>query len=65
VMARTALDCAFPPDWVDLVFEATRQRQYARELLFSTVVELMTLVSLGCVLRCMRRRARRARCRCR
>jgi IS4 transposase len=47
VMARTALDYAFPPDWVDLVFEATRQRQYARELLFSTVVELMTLVSLG------------------
>ena len=30
VMARTALDYAFPPDWVDLVFEATRQRQYAR-----------------------------------
>src|SRR5215218_5418202 len=47
VMARTALEYAFPPDWVDAVFEATRQRQYARELLFSTVVELMTLVSLG------------------
>jgi len=29
------------------VFEAYRQRQYARELLFSTVVELTTLVSLG------------------
>jgi hypothetical protein len=29
------------------VFEAERQRQYSRELLFSTVVELMTLVSLG------------------
>jgi hypothetical protein len=29
------------------VFEAHRQRQYARELLFSTVVELTTLVSLG------------------
>ena len=47
VMARTALEHAFPPDWIDAVFEAERQRQYSRELLFSTVVELMTLVSLG------------------
>ena len=47
VMARTALEYAFPPDWVDAVFEAEGQRQYSRELLFSTVVELMTLVSLG------------------
>src|SRR5919112_2598098 len=47
VMARTALEHAFPPDWVDAVFEAERQRQYSRELMFSTVVELMTLVSLG------------------
>jgi IS4 transposase len=31
---------------VDAVFEAERQRQYARELMFSTVVELMTLVAL-------------------
>ncbi len=46
-MARTALEYAFPPDWVDAVFEAERQRQYSRELLFSAVVELMTLVSLG------------------
>jgi IS4 transposase len=47
VMARTALEYAFPPDWVDAVFEAERQRQYSRELLFSTVMELMTLVALG------------------
>src|SRR5215212_1544772 len=47
VMARTALENAFPPDWVDAVFEAERQRQYSRELMFSTVVELTTLVSLG------------------
>ena len=47
VMARTALEHAFPADWIDAVFEAERQRQYSRELLFSTVVELMTLVSLG------------------
>jgi len=32
---------------VDEVFEAHRQRQYSRELLFSTVVELTMLVSLG------------------
>lgn len=32
---------------MDEVFEAHRQRQYPRELLFSIVVELMTLVALG------------------
>jgi IS4 transposase len=47
VMARTVLEHAFPADWIDAVFEAERQHQYSRELLFSTVVELMTLVSLG------------------
>jgi len=47
VMARMALEHALPSGWVDDVFEAHRQRQYARELLFSTVVELTTLVSLG------------------
>ncbi|MGI4943022.1 MAG: IS4 family transposase, partial [Janthinobacterium lividum] len=46
-MARLALEHALPAGWVDDVFEAHRQRQYARELLFSTVVELTTLVSLG------------------
>ena len=46
-MARLALEHALPADWVDGVFEANRQRQYSRELLFSTVVELTTLVSLG------------------
>ncbi len=47
VMARVALEHALPAGWVDEVFEAHRQRQYSRELLFSTVVELTTLVSLG------------------
>ncbi len=46
-MARTALEHALPPRWIDEVFDEHRQRQYSRELLFSTVVELMTLVSLG------------------
>jgi IS4 transposase len=47
VMARLALQRAIAPQWIDEVFAKHRQRQYPRELLFSTVVELMTLVSLG------------------
>jgi len=47
VMARTALEHALPAEWVDEVFDKHRERQYSRELLFSTVVELVTLVSLG------------------
>ena len=46
-MARTALEHALPAGWVDAVFDQHRERQYSRELLFSTVVELVTLVSLG------------------
>ena len=34
-MARTVLEEAFSPDWIDNVFETHRQSQYARELLFS------------------------------
>ncbi|MCW8199183.1 IS4 family transposase, partial [Verminephrobacter aporrectodeae subsp. tuberculatae] len=30
VMARVALERAIDPDWVDEVFEASRQRQYPR-----------------------------------
>jgi IS4 transposase len=47
VMARLALQRAIAPQWIDEVFAEHRRRQYPRELLFSTVVELMTLVSLG------------------
>lgn len=47
VMARVALEQALPAQWIDEVFEANRQRQYSRELLMSTVVELMLLVTLG------------------
>ena len=47
VMMRLALEQAMPARWIDEVFEATRQRQYPRELLFSTVVKLTSLVSLG------------------
>jgi len=47
VMARVVLEHALPGEWIDTVFEEHRQRQYSRELLFSTVIELVTLVSLG------------------
>lgn len=46
-MARVALERALPAAWVDEVFDAHRHRQYPRELMFSTIVELMTLVTLG------------------
>lgn len=47
VMARLALEQALPAQWVDEVFAQHRRRQYPRELMFSTIVELMTLVTLG------------------
>ncbi len=47
VMTKLVLEQAVPAEWVDKVFDDYRQRQYSRELLFSTVVELMSLVSLG------------------
>ena len=47
VMARMVLEEALPAKWIDEVFEAHRGQQYARKLMLSTVVELMTLVTLG------------------
>lgn len=47
VMAHLALDAAMPAQWIDEVFQTHRSRQYPRELLFSSVVELMLLVTLG------------------
>lgn len=47
VMTRLAHDRALPAQWIDEVFEHNRQRQYPRELLFSSMVELLTLVTLG------------------
>jgi len=47
VMAKLVLEQAIAAEWVDQVFEEHRQRQYPRELLFSTIIELMSLVSLG------------------
>lgn len=47
VMARLGLQRAIGAEWVDQVFEEHSETQYTRELLFSTVVELMSLVALG------------------
>jgi len=47
VMARLGLQRAIGADWVNEVFDRHSDTQYTRELLFSTVVELMSLVALG------------------
>jgi IS4 transposase len=47
VMARLTLGRAIGAEWVDEVFDQHRERQYTRELLFSTVVDLMALVAMG------------------
>jgi IS4 transposase len=47
VMVRMALERALDPSWVDQLFEEQRDRQYTREVLFSTVVELTSTVALG------------------
>lgn len=47
VMARLALGQAIPAAWIDEVFAQHSRRQYTRDLLFSTVVDLMGLVALG------------------
>ena len=47
VMARLVVQRTLSPAWVDAVFAAHAEQQYTRELLFSTVVELMELVVLG------------------
>jgi hypothetical protein len=44
VMARGLMERALTPQRVDELFEKTAQRQYTRELLFSTTVDLMALV---------------------
>jgi IS4 transposase len=47
VMARLAVQRALDPHWIDSVFEQHRQSQYTRELLFSTIVEIMSVVAMG------------------
>jgi hypothetical protein len=47
VMAHAIFDRVLEPGWLDQLFETYRQRQYKRELLFSTAVEYMSVVALG------------------
>jgi len=47
VMVRQTLQHALSAQWIDELFEEQRDKQYTRELLFSTVVDLMGLVALG------------------
>src|SRR5262245_24795975 len=44
VMVRATLEQVFAPEKLNAVFETTAVQQYTRELLFSTVVDLMSLV---------------------
>ena len=45
VMTRALLENALQPDALDELFERLAVKQYTRELLFSTVVQTMTLVA--------------------
>ena len=47
VMLRTLLEQSLSADDVNELFEQHAQRQYHRDLLFSTVVTLMSLVVCG------------------
>lgn len=47
VMLRVLLEQSLPAQEIDELFEQQAQRQYPRELLFSTVVNLMSLVVCG------------------
>jgi len=43
-MARATIEHALPPEALDALFDRYAERQYTRELLFSSVVELMGVV---------------------
>src|SRR5438270_9246975 len=47
VMARGLLEHALIPAELDALFTRTAERQYTKELLFSTTVELMSVVVTG------------------
>ena len=47
VMFRTLLEHAFDPAEIDRLFEENATRQYTREVLFSSIVELMGAVVCG------------------
>jgi IS4 transposase len=47
VMARLSLGRALDSQWINELFEQHSERQYTRELLFSTTVDLMSMVAVG------------------
>ena len=47
VMFRTLLEHALDPAEIDRLFEEDAERQYPREVLFSSIVELMGAVVCG------------------
>src|SRR5947209_19034550 len=47
VMVRGTLEHALPTQALDALFEQTAERQYTHELLFSSLVDLMSLVVCG------------------
>lgn len=47
VMVHVALSNVLDAAWINQLFDQHRETQYTRELLFSTVVDLMSLVALG------------------
>src|SRR5713101_3807561 len=47
VMARAIVERFFEPEHLDALFRRTAIKQYERELLFSSVVDLMQSVVLG------------------
>jgi hypothetical protein len=47
VMVRALMEHIFAPDALDQLFEATAEKQYQRNLLFSSVVGLMSLAVCG------------------
>jgi hypothetical protein len=47
VMSRATIEYALPASFLDSLFEHTAERGYTKELLFSTTVDLMSLVACG------------------
>lgn len=47
MMAQLGLERALDTKWIDEMFERESQTQYTKELLFSTVVEVSSLVAMG------------------
>ena len=47
VMARSLIEHALDPTDLDQLFEANAQKQYTRQVTFSSLVDLMSLVVCG------------------